>query len=296
MELRDLRALAAVVRLGSFTRAAESLGYTQSAISQQVAALETELGTELVSRRPVRATAAGERLVEHAEHVILRLDVARSELVETRGEQGTLLLAVTSFTAPRALALALHRLQSERPRLSAVVHATDPTAAVAAVASGTVHGALVDGVAAPNEPLELADAGLLASRRVAEAPLGVALAEGHPLLAQDSIDLEALADAPFVASPRLLDDGGRLADLERRRRTSRVVYDGLDVATLLSLVGAGVGAALVPGSTEVAPYGVGWRPLRSSRSSPRIVHRTELVTLRTRAASSERLVAAFRPT
>jgi len=291
MELRDLRALVAVVRRGSFTKAAEALGYTQSAISQQVAALEAELGTALVGRRPVRATAAGERLVEHAERVLLRLDVAKSELVGLQGDDGPVLLAVTPLAAPRALATALHRLQSERPGLSAVIRALDPREAVAAVASGTVHAALIDGVATPNEPLELADAGLLSSARVAEAPLGVALSTGHPLLAQRSIDLEALTDAPWVASPRLLDGRGRLADLETRHRTSRVVYDGLDVATLLSLVAAGVGAALLPGPTEVAPYGAVWRPLRG----PRIVHRTELVTLRTPSATTGRLVAAFRP-
>lgn len=291
VELRDLRALVTVVRLGSFTRAAESLGYTQSAISQQVAALESELGAALVTRRPVRATAAGERLAEHAARVLLRIEVARSELVQLAGDEGPLAVAVTPLTAPRALARALRRLQSERPRLEAVIRATDQAEAIAAVASGAVHGALVDGVTTPNEPLELVDPGLVAQMRVAEAPLGVALAHGHPLLAKRTIDLDSLVDAPFVASPRLLDDGGRLADLARKHATSRVVYEGLDVATLLSLVAAGVGAALVPASTEVAPYGVGWRPLRS----PHIVHRTEIVTLRTRVALSELLVSSFDP-
>ena len=80
VDLRDLRSLVAVARTGSFTRAARELGYTQSAVSQHIANLETAAGKSLLTRRPVGLTEAGARLAEHAAHIVMRLDVAASEL------------------------------------------------------------------------------------------------------------------------------------------------------------------------------------------------------------------------
>ncbi len=80
VELRDLRTLVTVVRTRSFTAAATELGYTQSAVSQQIRSLEQEVGRPLLNRRPVRPTPAGARLIEHANRILTRLDVARSEL------------------------------------------------------------------------------------------------------------------------------------------------------------------------------------------------------------------------
>ena len=74
IELRHLTALEAVAREGSFGRAAKSLGYTQSAVSQQIAALERIVGARLVDRpggpRPVSLTEAGELLLRHAEAIV----------------------------------------------------------------------------------------------------------------------------------------------------------------------------------------------------------------------------------
>src|SRR5438445_180474 len=66
MDPRFLRTFATVTRLASFSAAARELGYTQSAVSQHIAALEGELGAPLLSRRPVAPTEAGARLLEHA--------------------------------------------------------------------------------------------------------------------------------------------------------------------------------------------------------------------------------------
>lgn len=93
MDLRDLRSFLAVVRTGSFTAAAADLGYTQSAVSQHVAALEADLGTPLLHRRPVRPTAAGARLAEHAAGIVgVPLGapslVHRTELLTLRNPSG----------------------------------------------------------------------------------------------------------------------------------------------------------------------------------------------------------------
>ena len=77
MDPRFLRTFVTVVRLGSFSRAADELGYTQSAVSQHIGVLEADLGTALLTRRPVAPTEAGARLLEHADPILLRLDAAR---------------------------------------------------------------------------------------------------------------------------------------------------------------------------------------------------------------------------
>src|SRR5215218_6670220 len=84
VELRHLVALQAVAREGSFGRAARSLGYTQSAVSQQIAALERIVGERLLERpggpRRVSLTEAGELLLRHAEAIVARLSAAQADL------------------------------------------------------------------------------------------------------------------------------------------------------------------------------------------------------------------------
>src|SRR5580704_18992579 len=80
VEVQLLRTFVAVARLGSFSAAAIELGYTQAAITQQIAALEGDLKVPLLNRRPVTPTEAGARLLEHAEALLLRLDAARTDV------------------------------------------------------------------------------------------------------------------------------------------------------------------------------------------------------------------------
>src|SRR5579871_828479 len=195
MELRDLRTLLAVVRSGSFTAAAAELGYTQSAVSQQIAALEAELGRTLLERRPVRPTPAGERLAEHAARVLLRVDVARSELARLDQQPLEVRIAVCPLAAPQLVAAALRDLRLRAPSLRIHIRTVEPTHAVAEVSSGAVDAAVVDGVVAPYNPLALADAGLLLSTPLVESPLGVALPADHPLARQTRLNLDVLADA-----------------------------------------------------------------------------------------------------
>ena len=94
VELRHLIALEAVSREASFGRAAVSLGYTQSAISQQIATLERTVGEKLVERpggpRKVSLTEAGELLLRHAEAIVSRLSAARRTWTPSAGHAGTL--------------------------------------------------------------------------------------------------------------------------------------------------------------------------------------------------------------
>jgi DNA-binding transcriptional LysR family regulator len=285
VEIRDLRALLAVVRSGSFTAAATELGYTQSAISQQVAALEVELGHQLLHRRPVRLTPAGERLAEHAIRILLRVDVARSELARLDNEPGELRVAVCPLAAPTLLASALRELRASQSSLRVTVRSVDADGAAAEVASGRADVALVDGITAPDNPLALADAGLLLSTALVEACLVVALPAGHPLAGRASIDIDVLADAPWVSAPALA--GHRAVN---PALPPPVVYEGRDLPTLLALVAAGHGAALLPEWSCAGAESIVALPVRH----PLLVHRTEVLALRDPPPAPRRLIDALR--
>jgi molybdate transport repressor ModE-like protein len=100
IELRHLAALDAVAREGSFRRAATRLGYVQSAISHQIAALETLTGKRLIERsrgtRPLALTEAGEILLAHADAVIARVRAAQADLAALDGDHAVLLRAPRS--------------------------------------------------------------------------------------------------------------------------------------------------------------------------------------------------------
>ena len=102
LDVRRLRVLKEVAEQGSFSAAADSLSYTQSAVSQQVAALERETGTQLVQRnaRGVRLTEAGEALVCHADAIIARLAAAEAELEAIAGLRGGRLVRRTRVPCP----------------------------------------------------------------------------------------------------------------------------------------------------------------------------------------------------
>src|SRR5919206_229928 len=103
LDVRRMRVLREVAVRGSFSAAAEALSFTQSAVSQQIAALEREAGTLLVQRnaRGVRLTEAGEALVRHAEAILARLDAAEAELEAIAGLKGGR-LRMAAFECTRA--------------------------------------------------------------------------------------------------------------------------------------------------------------------------------------------------
>jgi len=261
------------------SRAPADLGYTHSAVSQQVAALETEVGQRLVERRPVRPTAAGERLAEHATRILLRVDAAKTELARLREEPAPLVVGVCPLAAPDLLAAALRELRAQRPSARVVVRSSDVSSAVGGVASGELDVALVDGITAPDSPLALADAGVLASTALVETSLVVALPADHPLARRSTIDLDVLADAPWVLAP-----GNGLGG------ASHVTYAGADLATMLALVAGGHGSALLPSSACHGVTGVVGVALRH----PVLVHRTEALTLRTPSGMARELIDALR--
>ena len=122
VELRHLAALQAISEEGSFGRAARRLGYTQSAVSQQLATLERIVGERLVERpggpRPVTLTEAGELLVRHAEAIVARLEAAQADFEAlTAGEAGALRLGTYQSVSRRILPRLLRRFRQAWPRV-----------------------------------------------------------------------------------------------------------------------------------------------------------------------------------
>src|SRR4030095_5447711 len=102
LDVRRIRVLQEVVTRGSFSAAAESLHLSQSAVSQQIAALEREVGVPLLDRSTggPRLTSAGEALMEHGDAVLCRLEEAERELAQIAGLEGGR-LRLASFLSPR---------------------------------------------------------------------------------------------------------------------------------------------------------------------------------------------------
>src|SRR6266487_3347155 len=120
VELRHLLALEAVAREGSFGRAAKSLGYTQSAISQQIAMLERIVGQRLIDRpggpRPVSLTEAGELLLRHADAIAARLQAAQADLAALdAGDAGPLRIGTYQSVGAKILPAVLREFREQWP-------------------------------------------------------------------------------------------------------------------------------------------------------------------------------------
>src|SRR4249919_3361286 len=126
VELRHFLALEAVARKGSFGKAALALGYTQSAVSQQIAALERIVGQRLVERpggpKPVSLTEAGALLLRHAESIVARLQAAQADLRALQaGEAGTLVVGAFQSVGARVLPELMRRFTEQWPHIEVML-------------------------------------------------------------------------------------------------------------------------------------------------------------------------------
>src|ERR1700728_4263556 len=195
VEAQLLRTFVAVARLGSFSAAAVELGYTQAAVSQQIAALENDLKTQLLNRRPVTPTEAGVRLLEHAEPILLRLDAARADLTRmTQAPAASLVVAITPLAGVSPpVAPALAALRAQLPRLDVTTRIAPRREVATQVARGESDVGLIDGLAAPGDSLSLLAP--LSGVGIAEAEVALVLAAGHPLAGRAGVRLADLVDA-----------------------------------------------------------------------------------------------------
>jgi DNA-binding transcriptional LysR family regulator len=273
VEVQLLRAFVTVARRGSFSAAAAELGYTQAAVSQQIASLEADLKTRLLTRRPVAPTEAGARLLEHAGPILLRLDAARADVTRmTALPAATLTIGVTPLAGTAtALATALARLRQQMPRLDITIQTRTRWQLAAGVARGELDLALTDGLTAPGDPLpELAP---VTAVGLSQEQVRVVVPPGHPLVTRTTLRLTDLADARWIEAHELappLAEIRRLAGTEGFRPALH--YTGQDTETLIKLASQGNGLTLLP-EPAIRKNGVTSVPV----TTPRLCHRMELI-------------------
>lgn len=291
MDPHLLRTFVTVCRCGSFSAAARELGYTQSAVSQHIATLETDLGAILLLRRPVAATDIGVRLLEHAGPLLLRLDAARADIARlTAAPAARIVIGASPLALTPRFARTLAELRQQHPRMAVTVRVLGREAIPGEVATAALDLGVIDGMAAPNDPLHLADIGPLTATAVAEQPLAVALPAQHPLARRAGLRLADLADARWIDAP------GTAISLTRLRTASgsdgyraSLRYEGTDVGALVALIGAAHGLALLPQPAIADLPGITAVPL----TAPRLVHRTEVLHSSTLDGPAALLAAAL---
>src|ERR1700742_1796239 len=196
MDPRRLLTFRAVAHERSFSAAARSLSLTQPAVSQQVAALERELGARLLDREPggLRLTPAGEVLLAHADAVAERLELAGTQLAELASDTR---LRIGAF--PSALAAlvptAIARLRETTPGAEATAEEGATVELAERVRRGRLH--LAVGFQDASRPRREHPG--TERRELLRESFLVALWPGHPLARRKRVPLEALADAPWVA-------------------------------------------------------------------------------------------------
>ncbi|MCY0918538.1 LysR family transcriptional regulator [Streptomyces sp. H27-G5] len=287
MDPHLLRTFVAVLDHRSFSTAASALGYTQSAVSQHIAALESDLGTRLVERRPVTPTPAGARLMEHVPALLLRLDAARADIARLNQVPT---IRLTFACSPAALgtpvARALARLRAGT-RVDVEVRVLSREAVIEDVLTARADLGLVDGITAPSDPLPLPDLGPTTTLAATEEPLAVILPLDHPLAERRSLRLPDLTQAQWIDAP------DSAVPLERLRTVcradgfpSRIRHRGTDLFGLAALAAAGHGLAALPLSSATSLPAVAAVPIRA----PRLIHRTELVHPANPTAPARRLI------
>ena len=243
-DLRRLVTLRTVVRTGSFPAAADELGYTQSAVSQQIAELERAAATRLLERRPVRPTEAGVVVLRAAEAATGALDAARAELNALHaGQSGHVALGAFASAAAAIAAPALARFAHTHPDVEVTLVQIEPPEAHDALLAGRLDLALtVTYDLRPAEPPPGVEQVLLA-----EDPVLVALPSDHALASRRKLRLAELAGEHWIAAPVA---GLPLDQLRAAARAAgfrpALRFEGDDFHTVLALVAEGIGVALLP--------------------------------------------------
>jgi DNA-binding transcriptional LysR family regulator len=245
VEIRHLAALRAVAEEGTFGGAALKLGYAQSAISQQIAALERHVGRRLFDRpggsRPVQLTRAGELMLEHAESIMTRLGAARTDLESLADEDlsGPIRVGAYRTVASAILPLILRDLGAETGELQfELTESDDDLELLELLERGELDVAFAE--------LPLSD-GPLEATALLEDPYLLLVREDHEFAQLDrALTLDELASVPLIGFKR---GSGRQrvdAAFALHGLTPRFAHRVEDPATLHRLAAAGLGSALVP--------------------------------------------------
>lgn len=248
LDMRRMQVLRAVVGCGSVTAAAARLGYTPSAVSQQVGALEKEAGTALLERvgRGVRPTPAGLLLTEYADAIGRQVAEAETALADlVAGRTGRLAVRYFATAGAALVAPAVARLRAEHPGVQLELKLTDPEDPLPEVKEGRADVALVVGASGASGASKAHEGVRLV--KLLDDPYLAVLPKGHRLAARRSVKLAELAEEPWVGSEwpgPCLD--AQLDACGAAGFRPRFAVQSEDYVTAQGFVAAGLGVALIP--------------------------------------------------
>jgi DNA-binding transcriptional LysR family regulator len=237
LELRHLLALDAVAIEGTFGRAAERLGYTQGAVSQQIAALERAIGGSVFDRpggpRPVRITPLGKVMLAHAREILAKAQ-ATAESIERfkAGESGRVDIGTFQSVSNVLLPRIVRQLRDEHPLVD--IRVFEEESAIERLQAGELDLAFWVGQLDGTDSVTLLDDPFVLVARRDDFPEG-------------PVHLKRLDGVQMVAFPPTLCDGGRVdASIAAAGVNPVVVFRTQDNGAVLSMVRAGMGSAIMP--------------------------------------------------
>jgi DNA-binding transcriptional LysR family regulator len=240
VEVRHLAALEAVVATGSFAAAGRRLGYSQPAISQQIATLEHMAGVTLLERpggrRPVTPTDAGERLLRHARRAAAAMRAAEADLrALAEGEAGTLRVGTFQSVGVRILPRVIRLFVERWPGVEIRLAESDFDDLVQQLTAGALELTFVSGTL---------DAAIDRLEVLVDPYVLLAPAQSEQALAGRPVGVRELARLPLVAYSKP-EEGGE-AHLRAKGLEPDIVFRSDESGIVQGLVGAGIGFALVP--------------------------------------------------
>ena len=244
VELRHLAALQAIAEEGSFGRAATRLGYTQSAVSQQIATLERIVGERLLERpggpRPVSLTEAGRLLLRHADAIVARLEAAQADFAAlSAGEAGSLRVGTYQSVGQRILPRLLRRFAREWPRVELrLTEKNIDQELVAMIEHGDLDLTFAD--------FELWE-GPFEWRHLFDDPYVLLVQADSPLAARRAAPtLREICELPLIGFRQCRSTHVLESHFHTRGLEPDYVFRSDDNGTVQAMVGAGMGVAIVP--------------------------------------------------
>jgi DNA-binding transcriptional LysR family regulator len=250
MELRHLRYFVAVGEEQHYGRASRRLRVAQPALSRQIQDLEEEVGFKLFERLPrgVKLSSAGKLFLEDARRVLQEVNEAAARAARVaRGRSGTLRIGFTENASWRGVVPdSFRRFREQQPDAELQLQPAPSLEQLEAIRSGRLDAGFLNFM--PKADLEL-DQLLVATQRVE-----LAVPKRHPLTKLKKLRLRDLTDAPFVWFPRSANpafyDRIMHACYRGGLKSPRIVQEGSNEATILSLVSTGLGVGWVLGSAR----------------------------------------------
>jgi DNA-binding transcriptional LysR family regulator len=245
LNVARLRVLKEVAYKGSISGAAESLSYSQSAVSQQIATLESEAGMTLLERHPrgVSLTAAGQTLVGHADGILARLEAAESALSLIAGlRSGRLRMASFPTAGATLMPLAIATFRASYPEVELTLAEGEPEEIVPRLAAGELDLALLFEFAGET-PLREG----MTRVELLEDPMYLALPRDHRLAERARLRLADLREEAWVQTSRSSPCARHVVrSCHAAGFEPNVSFESDDYQTVQGLVAAGVGVALIP--------------------------------------------------